>query len=233
MKIGVLLPSFDTRAEPSLDAAEEAEREGIHGVFVYDHLWQPDTDRNPSLAPYPLLGAVTARTSRIRIGTLVARVALSLDEVLVHSFISLDRLSGGRVIAGIGTGDVKSAVEHSALGLPYESAAIRRVALERCTFALLRAGVETWIGGGGPATNAIAHEAGVPVNLWSATPERVAELSSRWPVTWGGVLQRGQDGGALLSSLEAAGALWAVFTWGSGLGPLLRAVDAAGIPLDR
>jgi hypothetical protein len=74
---------------------------------------------------------------------------------------------------------------------------------------------------------------GVPVNLWSATPERVAELSTVSPVTWGGVLRSGVDGGKLLVDLDAAGASWAVFTWGRGLRPLLEAVTAAEMTLER
>lgn len=232
MKLGVLLPSFDSTADRALEAADDAERAGLHGVFAYDHLWQPDTDENPSIMPFPLLGAVAATTSRIRLGTLVVRVALSLDELVVHSFITLDRLSNQRVIAGIGTGDAKSAAEHGAFGLPYESAAIRRVALAKCASALVGAGIETWIGGGGDATNAIAHEAGIAVNLWSAKPERIAALSSSSPVTWGGVLHPGEDGGALLRALERAGAQWAVFTWGRGLEPLLTAARDARIALE-
>jgi alkanesulfonate monooxygenase SsuD/methylene tetrahydromethanopterin reductase-like flavin-dependent oxidoreductase (luciferase family) len=229
MKIGVLLPSFDTNAEPALEAARAAEDAGLDGVFVYDHQWQPDTDANPALAAFPLLGAVVAETSRVRVGTLVARVAFNPNEVLIESFTTLERLSGRRVIAGIGTGDQKSAAEHVAFGLPYEAAAVRRVALREVATALVRAGIETWIGGGGPLTNAVAQALGAPVNLWSATPERVAELASSSPVTWGGVLRPGVDGGALLRALEAAGATWAVFTWGSGLDPLLEAIDASGV----
>ncbi len=229
----MLLPSFDTSARRSLDAARVAERAGIHGVFLYDHLWQPETDDQPSLSPFPLLGAVAAVTSRVRLGTLVARVALAPDEVLIRSFASLDRLSGGRVIAGIGTGDAKSAAENAAFGLPYESAATRRDVLDRCARALVDAGVETWIGGGGPATNEIARTIGVPVNLWSASPERVAEVGESAEVTWGGVLRAGVDGGELLGSLDRAGASWAVFTWGRGIDGLLDATRSAGVALDR
>jgi alkanesulfonate monooxygenase SsuD/methylene tetrahydromethanopterin reductase-like flavin-dependent oxidoreductase (luciferase family) len=232
VKIGVLLPSFDSTADRSLEAARAAEQAGIHGVFAYDHLWQPDTDRNPSIMPFPLLGAIAGITSRLSLGTLVVRVALSLDEIVVHSFMSLDRLSGGRVIAGIGTGDAKSAAEHVAFGLPYEPAATRRLALARCASALVAEGLETWIGGGGDATNAVAGELGATVNLWSATPERVAVVAESSSVTWGGVLKEGIDGGALLRALEVAGASWAVFTWGHGLEPLLEAARAAGIALD-
>lgn len=231
MKIGVLLPTFEPTAYSALLAAAEAEAAGIHGVFVFDHLWQPGTVGRPALSPFPLLGAIVARTARVAIGTLVARVGLSADELLVSAFVTLDRLSGGRVIAGLGTGDAWSAPEHVAFGLPYPSAAERRQALARCTNALVDADVEVWIGGGGVATNAVARAAAVPVNLWSASPERVAEAAAVGPVTWGGVLRSGEEG-ALLRSLADAGASWAVFTWGEGLGPLLAAVHAAEVPLD-
>jgi alkanesulfonate monooxygenase SsuD/methylene tetrahydromethanopterin reductase-like flavin-dependent oxidoreductase (luciferase family) len=227
MRIGVVLPAMADRAEPALEAAEAAEAAGLDGVFVFDHLWQPGTGGNPSLAAFPLLGAIAERTSRVKLGTLVARVGLTPDEVLVASFCSLEVLSGGRVIAGLGTGDAKSAAEHRALGLPYEPAAGRRRSLQRCGEALQRAGIETWIGGGSPETNAIAAELGSPVNLWSAAPERVAAVALTAPVTWGGVLGRDGDAPALLSELAAAGASWAIATWGAGLAPLLEAVRAA------
>jgi alkanesulfonate monooxygenase SsuD/methylene tetrahydromethanopterin reductase-like flavin-dependent oxidoreductase (luciferase family) len=227
MRIGVLLPTFTADARRVFAAARAAELAGIDGIFCYDHLWQPETSARPSLAPFPLLGALAAQTERVALGTLVARIALTRDEILVDSFATLDRLSGGRVIAGLGTGDWKSAPEHTAFGLPYPSVTVRRATLARCADLLVALGVETWIGGGGDATNAVAVDRHLPLNLWSATPARVAEVATSTTVTWGGVLPRPSEAAAHLVALRRAGAAWAVFTWGRGLAPLLAAVERA------
>ena len=228
MRIGVLLPTFDTSARPALEAAERVESAGLDGVFVYDHLWQLGSDHNPSLSPFPLLGALAASTSAVSLGTLVARVGLVADELLIAEFSTLAELSGGRVIAGIGTGDRKSLPEHLALGIPHPPADHRRASLERCAAATVARGIPTWIGGGSPQTNAVAQRLATPINLWSASPAKVAEAARFGPVTWGGVLSGDEvEAAAHLRLLAAAGAAWAVLTWKRGYPERLAAVAAA------
>ncbi len=213
MKLGVTLPSFRLDAV-ALDAACQAEDAGLDGVFVFDHLWPMGRPDRPALAAVPLLGALAARTERVVIGPLVARVGLVPDGLLVAEILSLEAMAPGRVVAGLGTGDSKSAEENIAYGIPYAPASLRRASLEWCATMLLGRGVPVWVGGGAPATTAIAARAGAAVNLWGASPEVIGEHAGHGEVTWAG--PTGRDVRSTLSCLElvaAAGATWAVIDW--------------------
>ena len=126
MKVGITLPQFRDEADTALEAARQAEELGIDGVFVFDHLWPMGQPGRPALSSGPLLGALAASTSTIHLGTLVARIGLVPDDVLIDVLCGVDALSGGRLVAGIGTGDKLSAGENEAYGIPFEPAEIRR-----------------------------------------------------------------------------------------------------------
>jgi hypothetical protein len=231
-----MLPTFNDTPSEALRLAVEAERAGLDGVFVYDHLWPMGSPERPALAPFPLLGAIAASTSRIALGTLVARVGVVPDQTLVAQFSSLDRLAPGRVIAGVGTGDRLSFNENRAYGLVLEPADERRAAVRDCARALLDRGIKAWIGGTAPATMAIAEETGAVSNLWEAAPERVAAQSDRSEVTWAGMARPGLGGANLLADdlieiaqpLARAGASWIVFGWPVRFRELARAAAALG-----
>ncbi|HEV8064481.1 MAG TPA: hypothetical protein VGP46_06600, partial [Acidimicrobiales bacterium] len=59
------LPTFARQARRALEAAAEAESLGLHGVFMFDHLWPIGDPTRPSLSLYPTLGAVVAGTERV------------------------------------------------------------------------------------------------------------------------------------------------------------------------
>ena len=101
----MILPTFSETPDRALAVAQRADELGVDGVFSYDHLWPMGQPRRPALAPFPLLAAAASATERICVGTLVARVRLVPDPVLVSQFMALDALAPGRVIAGLGTGD--------------------------------------------------------------------------------------------------------------------------------
>jgi len=230
VRIGVVLPTFRRDAAAALDAARACEAAGIHGVFAYDHLWPMGQPGRPAISPYPLLGAVAASTSTIRIGTLVARVGLVPDDVLVGELLTLAELSGGRLIAAVGTGDHESAPENAAYGVDFAPAAERRARLEQVVARLSGAGVEVWVGGGAPATSAVARRSGATVNLWGALPSAVAVLAAEGATSWGGNLPADVGAAsALLVELRDAGATWAVLSWPGSTAPILAAAGAAGL----
>lgn len=228
MKTGVILPSFRTSADEALAVARQADELGVDGVFCYDHLWPMGRPDRPALAPFPLLAAVAATTERVAVGTLVARIGLVPDPVLVSEFDALSALAPGRVVAALGTGDRLSAQENAAYGIPYLPAAERRASLRRCIRALRDRGLPVWVGGGAPATVALAQEERVAVNLWAASPGQVADQAGRSEVTWAGPTPSPGGGRpaveALVAELAGAGASWAVFGWPT---PLESVVGAA------
>ena len=233
MKIGVMLPNFETSPEPALDFAKQAEQLVLHGVFCFDHLWPMGHPGLPSLSPMPLLAAVSAATSRIRIGTLVARISLEPDDVIVAGFRTLALLSSNRLIAAMGTGDHKSDDENVAFGLNLESAAVRRTHLEAIATRLLDAEIETWIGGGSPATNEIAVRLGCAVNIWAGGTSAVERLEAEPRATWGGQLPAPREQAvARLVEIENTGAEWAVLSWQGPLKELVELLAAAGMRLD-
>src|SRR5207245_10451918 len=85
--------------------ATAAERGGFDSVYVMDHLYQirgvgPHTD--PMLEGYTLLGGLAARTTRVRLGTLVTGVTYRNPAFLAKVVTTLDIVSSGRAICGIG-----------------------------------------------------------------------------------------------------------------------------------
>ena len=72
------------------------------------------------------------------------------------SLCGVDALCGGRLIAGIGTGDKLSREENEAYGIPFELADIRRERLASVATAVAGCGIPVWIGGGRPEMVALA-----------------------------------------------------------------------------
>lgn len=225
MKIGITLPHFRHEADTAMAAAARAEELGIDGVFCFDHLWPMGQPDRPAISSGPLLGALAAATTTIRVGTLVARIGLLPDEVLVAELSSVDGISGGRVIAGLGTGDRLSRAENDAYGIPFEPAEVRRVRLGAVAVALAARGIPVWVGGGSASTTELARSVGGAVNLWEGEPHRVAELSAAgYEVTWGGTVHGDrQAAGRRLGEIAEAGATWAVCAWPGSLDDIAAA----------
>jgi alkanesulfonate monooxygenase SsuD/methylene tetrahydromethanopterin reductase-like flavin-dependent oxidoreductase (luciferase family) len=228
MRIGVILPSFRHGSEEALATARAAEAAGIDAVFCYDHLWPMGQPERPALAAFPLLGAVAASTQRLCVGTLVARVGLVRDEMLLARFATLGAVAPGRVIAGLGTGDSKSFAENAAYGEPAGTAAERRAELARCAVALRDAGLPVWVGAGHRATNDLARELGVALNLWGASAAAVAEHAAVGEVTWAGPAVKGDSAAitAVLRPIADAGATWAVLASPTPMDALAEAATA-------
>ena len=227
MKIGITLPQFSDEADSAIEVARQAESLGIDGVFCFDHLWPMGQPGRPALSSGPLLGALAASTSTIALGTLVARIGLLPDAVLLAVLSNLDRLSDGRFIAGIGTGDGKSRQENEAYGIPFDAADLRRERLAAVATAAVQRGIPVWVGGGLPKTVALARKAGSAVNLWEGDAVRVAELTATGlEVTWGGPVEVTVPGAtARLVELARAGATWAVCAWPASLETIAEASD--------
>jgi len=228
MKVGITLPQFRDEADSAVAAARRAEELGLDGVFCFDHLWPMGQPGRPALSSGPLLGAVAASTSAIHIGTLVARIGLLPDDVLVEVLSSLNNISNGRLIAGLGTGDHLSRAENLAFGIPYEPPAERQVRLASVAVAAEARGIKVWVGGGLASTSDLARSVGGAVNLWEAETAKVAETASAGcETTWGGPLKgNAKQVEARLNELAEAGATWAVCAWPDSLEVIAEAVEA-------
>lgn len=103
MRVGVvILPSIPwARARPLWQRAEQL---GAHTAWTYDHLtWQTLRD-GPWFGAVPLLAAVAASTSTLRLGTLVTSPNFRHPVTLAKEVMTLDDLSEGRITLGIGAG---------------------------------------------------------------------------------------------------------------------------------
>jgi alkanesulfonate monooxygenase SsuD/methylene tetrahydromethanopterin reductase-like flavin-dependent oxidoreductase (luciferase family) len=104
--------------------ADAAEALGFESLFRSDHLTALDgfTRRN-SLALWPSLAALAARTRRLRFGPLVCSITFHHPALLAKNAAAVDQLSGGRFELGLGAGWY--AGEHRRFGVPYPSYAAR------------------------------------------------------------------------------------------------------------
>lgn len=109
-----------------LAQAEAAERAGFDAVLVPDHLMQTPVvaPRNdPMLECYTTLGALAARTSKVQLGAFVGAAAYRNPGLLAKAVTTLDVISHGRAIFGIGAGWFEA--EHETYGFEFGPVAER------------------------------------------------------------------------------------------------------------
>jgi alkanesulfonate monooxygenase SsuD/methylene tetrahydromethanopterin reductase-like flavin-dependent oxidoreductase (luciferase family) len=192
VEVGLLLPSrevllwADSDLSRIVDIARAAEADGYDSVWAGDSLLA-----RPRGEPVSLLSAVAGATERVQLGTAVLLPLLRHPLALAHSLATLDRLSKGRLVVGVGPGAELPGThaELAAIGVPSN----RRVgamleSLERCR-RLWRGheadidlqpkpfhpgGPPIWLGGNGPR---MLRETGTNFDGWlpfSPTPDAYA-----------------------------------------------------------
>ncbi len=106
LRYGVFLPPFGELADPRTQAAlaVEAENAGWDGYFVWDHVVRVDDSLAVS-DPFVVLSAIACATTRVLIGPLITPLARRRPWVVARQTVTLDRLSGGRLVLGVGLGN--------------------------------------------------------------------------------------------------------------------------------
>jgi alkanesulfonate monooxygenase SsuD/methylene tetrahydromethanopterin reductase-like flavin-dependent oxidoreductase (luciferase family) len=137
LRVGVQLPEVEreVRWPELLDMARRAEDVGLDSLWVGDHLLYRFADgstRGP-WEGWSLLAALASATSRITLGPLVASTAFRGPALLAKQAATLDEISGGRFVLGLGAG--WNPVEFAAFGLPFD----HRVARFEEAFTIIRA----------------------------------------------------------------------------------------------
>ena len=122
LKVGVQLPEVEREVRwPELRAmAELAERIGLDSIWVGDHLLYRD-DGGPPRGPWEawsLLAALAAVTERVELGPLVAATSFHAPAMLAKKAATVDEISGGRLILGLGAGWNRP--DYDAFGFPYD-----------------------------------------------------------------------------------------------------------------
>lgn len=103
MRFGISVPNIGD-LDALIGLGIEADRAGWDGFFLWDHMRFMREFPVPVFDPWVALGAIATRTERIRIGTMVTPVARRRPWKLARETVTLDHLSGGRVILGVGLG---------------------------------------------------------------------------------------------------------------------------------
>lgn len=102
---GIAVPNFGEEPARLIDLGVAAEDAGFDGFFLWDHIvFSNSGDGPPIIDPWLVLAVVAARTSRIKLGTMITPVPRRRPWQLARQTASLDRLSGGRLILGVGIG---------------------------------------------------------------------------------------------------------------------------------
>jgi alkanesulfonate monooxygenase SsuD/methylene tetrahydromethanopterin reductase-like flavin-dependent oxidoreductase (luciferase family) len=105
LKFGVYIPNFGEMGDPHVlvNVAQTAEAAGWDGVFLWDHIrWNEQVI--PMADPWIALTAMAANTARIKLGSSVTPLPRRRPWKLARETVTLDQLSNGRLILGIGLG---------------------------------------------------------------------------------------------------------------------------------
>jgi alkanesulfonate monooxygenase SsuD/methylene tetrahydromethanopterin reductase-like flavin-dependent oxidoreductase (luciferase family) len=168
MRFALDMPNFAEFANPAtiVALAEDAEAAGWDGFFIWDHINPFGEMPVPMADPWVLLAAVAQATERIKLGTAVTPVPRRRPWVLARQTATLDCLSGGRLMLGVGLGE-PGETEFTAFG---EEADIRVRAQkldEGLATPIQRPRIPVWVAGkwpnDGPLRRAAAWDGYFPI----------------------------------------------------------------------
>jgi len=118
---------FETSPEAIVAAAKEAEAVGFDAIFVNDHIIVGDDARSAPWTnvydPFVAMSFIAANTARIGVGVSTLIMPYRNPIATAKALATLDRMSGGRVIAGVGVG--WNEPEFDALGVPFHERGVR------------------------------------------------------------------------------------------------------------
>jgi FMNH2-dependent dimethyl sulfone monooxygenase len=194
MRIGVTVPmalgevadgQMTTFAQTA-DFASRAERLGLDSIWVFDHLlWRfPDEPEEGPHEAWTTLSALAAVTPRVELGALVMCSSFRNAGLMAKMAATLDDLSGGRLIVGLGCGWHQP--EYDAFGLPFDHL-VGRFEEDLETIARLLNGETVTLQG-----RWSRHDRAVllpppdrrPPILVASKGERMLRLTARWAEAW-------------------------------------------------
>lgn len=121
MRIGVQLPEVERRVDWTelAEMARLIESLGFDSVWAGEHLlYEENGERTGPWEAWSVLAAVAAVTERVELGPLVAALPFHHPALLAKQVATVDEISGGRLVVGVGAG--WNETEFRAFGLPYE-----------------------------------------------------------------------------------------------------------------
>jgi alkanesulfonate monooxygenase SsuD/methylene tetrahydromethanopterin reductase-like flavin-dependent oxidoreductase (luciferase family) len=185
-------PSFQRPWSETLALARHAEATDWHGFWYADHYMVDTPDGAPNSDPafecWSMLAAIGAAVPRLRLGSLVSPSTVHHPAVLAHQVTTIDHVSGGRVVLGIGAGWQVN--EHRAYGIELFDAKARVDRFEeflQVIHGLLRTERTTFAGRHFTVIDAPCEPKPVqerlPIMIGSKGP-RMMGLAARWCDAW-------------------------------------------------
>lgn len=105
LRHGIAVPNFRAEPQDLIELGVAVEQAGFDGYFLWDQIVFSDSGDGPPVQdPWSVLAVVAARTSRVTIGTVVTPVPRRRPWQLARQTTTLDRLSNGRLVLGVGIG---------------------------------------------------------------------------------------------------------------------------------
>ncbi|MFL5758179.1 MAG: LLM class flavin-dependent oxidoreductase [Thermomicrobiales bacterium] len=199
MKIGVILPLGDREElgrpfaySQVRELALQAEADGLDSVWIYDHLFYHFKDQEPSgvLEGWTIWTALADATTRIELGSLVLCTAFRNPAVLAKMAVTLDEVSGGRIILGLGAGWHQP--EFESFGLSFENKVSRFEEALEIIVPLVKKGEVNFNGKyySAPHCQMLPRPAReIPVLVASFKPrmlELTAKFADSWNTAWHG-----------------------------------------------
>lgn len=128
VEFGIYVPQLALSWEAILERALSIEELGFDSMWIMDHLYPPGLPGVPSLEAWTLASALLTSTTTLRVGHMVGCNNFRHPALLAKMATSLDVISGGRLVVGLGSGSFS--IEHDQAGLPWGSFAERTERLE-------------------------------------------------------------------------------------------------------
>ena len=228
MHRGIFVAPFDELSDPRLvaDLAREAEKAGWDGFFVWDHIRYSAPVEAVS-DPWIVLAAIATATDRVRLGPLVTPLARRRVHKLARETVTLDHLSQGRLVLGVGLGGDRHG-EFEPFGDPADPVERGRLldeGLEKLAGywdggllppPVQRPRIPVWVAARYPNRRPVRRAARwdglFPIDL--PGPEELAELVAEVPAGDGYDVIASIPLGADLGPWEAAGATWCLSEFG-------------------
>jgi alkanesulfonate monooxygenase SsuD/methylene tetrahydromethanopterin reductase-like flavin-dependent oxidoreductase (luciferase family) len=190
MEIGVYLPQVGFAWDELRARAVACDREGIHSLWLMDHLYPPGMPRVPSFEAWTTATALAAVTERARIGHLVLANGFRHPALVAKMAVTLDHASGGRLSLGLGSGSY--AHEFREFGLPFPADAVRAAQLDEALTVMKRLFAEEVVDfagahyrlAGAPSLPRPVQRPHPPIHVGGAGPRRTLPIVARHADVW-------------------------------------------------